>query len=56
MNFSKLLRKKMRKSKDQYFMDIADVVSQQATCAKRKVGAIIVKNNNLISSGHKRFN
>ena len=42
----------MRKSKDQYFMDIADVVSQQATCTKRQVGAIIVKNNNLVSSGY----
>ena len=42
----------MRKSKDQYFMDIAEVVSQQATCAKRQVGAIIVKNNNLVSSGY----
>ncbi|TET05746.1 MAG: cytidine deaminase, partial [Candidatus Atribacteria bacterium] len=32
---------KLRISKDDYFMKIADVVSERSTCIKRKVGAVL---------------
>ncbi len=41
-----------RISKDDYFMKIAEVVSQRSTCVKRKVGAILVKNSHIISTGY----
>jgi dCMP deaminase len=37
---------------DEYFMNIAVQVSLRSTCIRRKVGAIIVKNNNIISTGY----
>ncbi len=35
-----------------YFMKITEDVSERATCVKRKVGAIIVKNNRILSTGY----
>ncbi|NQU17375.1 MAG: cytidine deaminase [Candidatus Saganbacteria bacterium] len=43
---------KDRPSWDKYFMRITEDVSLRATCVKRKVGAIIVKNNRIISTGY----
>ena len=37
---------------DEYFMKITGVVSERATCVKRRVGAIIVKDNRILSSGY----
>ena len=37
---------------DTYFMDIALLVSSRATCLRRKVGALIVKDKNILSSGY----
>ncbi|MEM0372896.1 MAG: hypothetical protein QXO69_03625, partial [archaeon] len=41
-----------RKSLDDYFMDIAHMVSSRATCRRHNVGAIIVKNKQIISTGY----
>lgn len=41
-----------RPSWDQYFLKITDVVAERATCVKRKVGAVIVKDNRILSSGY----
>lgn len=41
-----------RISKDKYFMKIAEVVSQRSTCIKRKIGAILVKDSHIISTGY----
>ena len=41
-----------RISKDQYFMKIAEVVSQRSTCLKRKVGAVLIKDSHIISTGY----
>lgn len=43
---------KNRISKDEYFMQIADVISQRSTCVKRKVGAVLVKESHIISTGY----
>ncbi|HDZ18970.1 MAG TPA: dCMP deaminase family protein, partial [archaeon] len=39
-------------SKDEYFMKIAEVVSLRSTCIKRSVGAILVKDSHIISTGY----
>lgn len=43
----------MRKTWDEYFMDLAFKTSERATCPKRHVGAILVdKENHIISTGY----
>ncbi len=42
----------MRPSWDDYFMAIADLVKERATCVRRKVGAVIVKDKNILATGY----
>ena len=44
--------KNSRISKNAYFMKIAEVVSQRSTCVKRMVGAVLVKDSHIISTGY----
>ena len=37
---------------DHYFMEIAEVVSKRATCLRRGVGAVIVKNKQILATGY----
>ena len=37
---------------DDYFMKITRLVSERATCVKRKVGALVVKDNRILSTGY----
>jgi dCMP deaminase len=41
-----------RRSWDEYFMKIATIVSERATCARAKIGAVIVKDKNIIATGY----
>ena len=41
-----------RKSKENYYLDIADSVLQRSTCLRRKYGAIIVRSDEIISTGY----
>ena len=41
-----------RISKPEYFMEIAEVVAKRATCIRRSVGAVIVKDNYIVSTGY----
>ncbi len=41
-----------RLSKDKYYMAIAKTVAERSTCLRAKVGAIIVKNDTIISTGY----
>lgn len=43
---------KRRPSKDEYYLDIALQVSKRATCLMRNYGAVIVKNDEIISTGY----
>jgi dCMP deaminase len=43
---------KKRKSWDQYFLDIAKMVATRSTCDRLHVGAVIVKDNRIISTGY----
>ena len=41
-----------RISKENYYLDIAETVLERATCLRRVYGAIIVKNDEIISTGY----
>lgn len=41
-----------RLSKQNYYLDIAETVSERSTCLRRRYGAIIVKNDVIISTGY----
>lgn len=42
----------MRPSWDSYFMDIARVVATRSTCTRRHVGAVLVKNRQILTTGY----
>jgi len=37
---------------DQYFMSIAELVAQRATCLRRQVGAVFVRDKRIITTGY----
>jgi len=37
---------------NEYFMKLAELVSSRSTCLRRKVGAIIVRENQILSTGY----
>ena len=41
-----------RRDKHNYYLDIADTVLQRGTCLRRNYGAIIVKNDEILSTGY----
>jgi len=41
-----------RPSNDEYFMEMAQLVSSRSTCLRRKVGAVIVKEKRVLSTGY----
>jgi len=42
----------MRPSWDQYFMNIAQMVATRATCLRRHVGSVLVRDNHILASGY----
>lgn len=45
-------RKKHRPDWDEYFIGIAKAISAMATCLRRKYGAVITKDNIIVSTGY----
>ena len=41
-----------RRDKHNYYLDIAQTVAERGTCIRRNYGAIIVKNDEIISTGY----
>lgn len=41
-----------RKNKANYYLDIAKSVAERSTCLRRRYGAIIVKNDEIIATGY----
>jgi len=41
-----------RPTLDEYFMEIANVVSKRSTCLRHKNGAVLVRGNHIISTGY----
>ncbi|SDE64389.1 deoxycytidylate deaminase [Sporomusa acidovorans] len=42
----------VRPSWDEYFMEITKVVATRSTCLRRQIGAVIVKDRRLLSTGY----
>jgi dCMP deaminase len=42
----------LRPDWDSYFLELTDVVKKRSTCLRRQVGAIIVKDNHILSTGY----
>lgn len=42
----------MRPDWDHYFMEIAQVVASRSTCLRRQVGALVVKDTRILSTGY----
>ena len=41
-----------RRDKENYYLDIAQTVAERGTCLRRNFGAIIVKNDQIMSTGY----
>ena len=41
-----------RPSWDEYFMALANVVASRSNCSRRHVGAVVVKNRHILSTGY----
>jgi len=37
---------------DNYFLELADLVSKRSTCLRRRVGAVVVKDKHILSTGY----
>ena len=37
---------------DSYFMEIAEVVAKRSTCLRRQVGAVLVKDRQILATGY----
>jgi len=37
---------------DEYFLEVAELVSRRATCLRRKVGAVLVKDKKILATGY----
>lgn len=46
------MNKKTRPSWDEYFLNIAKLVSTRSTCLRRQVGAVVVKNKQILATGY----
>lgn len=46
------LRKHVRPSWDEYFLEVARLVSKRATCLRRSVGAVLVKDKRILATGY----
>jgi dCMP deaminase len=42
----------IRISFDEYFMEIAKLVAKRSTCTRRQVGAVLVKDKNVLATGY----
>lgn len=48
----KILSSYYRKSWDEYFMELSFSVAERATCSRRRVGAVLVKDKKLMGTGY----
>jgi len=37
---------------DEYFLEVADLVSRRATCLRRRVGSVLVKDKKILATGY----
>ena len=41
-----------RRDKVNYYLDMAEVVGKRSTCIRKQYGAVIVKNDEVVSTGY----
>ncbi|MDR2421119.1 MAG: cytidine/deoxycytidylate deaminase family protein [Oscillospiraceae bacterium] len=41
-----------RRDKENYYLDIAETVSERSICLRRRYGAVIVRNDEIVSTGY----
>ena len=41
-----------RRSKENYYLDIADAAQERSTCLRRRYGAIIVRDDEIVATGY----
>ena len=46
------MKDQIRPNWDKYFLSIAKLVSKRSTCLRRKVGAVLVKDKRILSTGY----
>ena len=46
------MKKTKRPTWDEYFLDIADLISKRSTCLRRSVGAVLVKDKRILATGY----
>lgn len=51
-NDSETLESFQRLSKDEYYINIAKAVSKRSTCLRRQYGAVIINNDEIVSTGY----
>jgi dCMP deaminase len=49
---SKTIKPHKRPSWDDYFMEVACLVSKRSTCLRRRVGAVLVKDKKILATGY----
>ena len=49
---NKRMTKDNRPTWDEYFLDIADLVSKRSTCLRRRVGAVLVRDKRILATGY----
>ncbi len=42
----------VRPTWDEYFLEIADLISRRSTCLRRRVGAVLVKDRRILATGY----
>jgi dCMP deaminase len=47
-----MAKEKARKDWHEYFMDIAKMVATRSTCSRKHIGAVIVKDKTILSTGY----
>lgn len=55
LKFSISMKSKLKHTRpgwDEYFIDIAKAVSERATCLRRRYGAVVAKDNIIVSTGY----
>ena len=52
LSFSHILTKNGRPSKIDYYLAMAEVASTRGTCLRRRFGAVIVKDDRIVSTGY----
>ena len=52
MEDARMVMEDTRLTKDEYYLKVAEAILERSTCLRRRYGAIIVNNDEIISTGY----